>query len=93
MGGASGVGMGWEERMGAASRGCWHQAPRASPFLPMDCWWAADSQALAQREPLHACSSQATGCTVCSHPCLAPHCLAGPVGLEAPLGMLTANGL
>lgn len=47
MGGAGGVGTGWEERMGAVSGGCRAPGPQSKP-LPVEFWWAADPQALGQ---------------------------------------------
>lgn len=48
MGGASGVGIGWEERMGVMSRSCWAPGPQSKPLPSCGLLAGAVSQALAQ---------------------------------------------
>lgn len=62
MGGAGGVGVGWRERMGALSRGCWAPGPQSKPLpscgvLVGDegrCMLATPGPAGIQVAPTHA---------------------------------------
>lgn len=47
MGRAGGVGVEWEGRMGAVSRGCWALGPPGQAPSLLGFWWVVDSQAFA----------------------------------------------